>query len=126
VEAIREWATQCHGVDTGLPAQLPHSAKNGRTGRVGGTATGHDSQAVSEGRHGEDSPFDPGTCGVPEQLMLWSGEWARVSRARGGLERSGESLEGAPSPRARRRIARGGAGPSSEAEIRPRERQALK
>jgi hypothetical protein len=28
MEAVREWAAQCRGVDTGLPAQLPHSAKN--------------------------------------------------------------------------------------------------
>jgi hypothetical protein len=49
--------------------------------------------------------------------MLWSREWARASRARGALERGGESLEGARSPRARRRIARGGAEPSSEVEI---------
>jgi hypothetical protein len=38
VEAIPEWAAQCHGVDTGLPAQLPYSARDGLTGRVGGTA----------------------------------------------------------------------------------------
>jgi hypothetical protein len=29
--------------DTGLPTQLPHSAGDGRTARVGGTASGHDS-----------------------------------------------------------------------------------
>jgi hypothetical protein len=39
--------------------------------------------------------------------MLWSGEWARGSRAQVGLERGGESPEGALGPRARRRIARG-------------------
>jgi hypothetical protein len=55
VEAIREWATQCHGVDTSLPAQLLHSARDGRTGRVGGIAPRYDSQAVSEGRRGGDS-----------------------------------------------------------------------
>jgi hypothetical protein len=52
--------------------------------------------------------------------MLWSGEWAWRSRGRVGLERGGESPEGAPAPRVRRRIARGGARPSSEAENRPR------
>jgi hypothetical protein len=66
VEAVREWAAQCHGVDIGLPAQLPHSANEGRTGRVGGTAPGYDSQTVSESRRGGDSPFDPGTRGMPE------------------------------------------------------------
>jgi hypothetical protein len=81
VEAVREWAAQCHGVDAGLPAQQPHSAKNDRTRRVGGTVPGYDSQAVSEGRRGEDSPFDPSARGVPEHLMLLSGEWARRHKA---------------------------------------------
>jgi hypothetical protein len=64
VEVVREWAAQCHGVDTGLPAQLSHSAKDGRTGPVGGTASGYDSQAVSEGRRGGDSPLTraPAAC----------------------------------------------------------------
>jgi hypothetical protein len=57
MEAAREWATQCRGVDTDLPAQLPHSARDDRTTRVGGTAPGYDSQAVSEGRRGGDSPL---------------------------------------------------------------------
>jgi hypothetical protein len=56
VEAVREWAA-CRSVDTGLPAQLPHSIGDGRTGRVGGIALGYDSQAVSEGRRGGDSPL---------------------------------------------------------------------
>jgi hypothetical protein len=55
MQVVREWAAQCHGVDTGLPAQLPCSARDGRTGRVGGTTPGYDSQAVSEGWRGEDS-----------------------------------------------------------------------
>jgi hypothetical protein len=55
VQAVREWAAQCHGVDTSLPAQLRYSARGGLTGRVGGTAPGYDSQVVSEGRRGEDS-----------------------------------------------------------------------
>jgi hypothetical protein len=42
--------------DTCLPAQLPHS-EDGRTTRVGGTAPGSGSQAVSEGRRGGDSPL---------------------------------------------------------------------
>jgi hypothetical protein len=57
VQAVREWAAQFHGVDTGPPAQLPHSARDGLTGRVGGTTPGYHSQAVSEGRRGEDSPL---------------------------------------------------------------------
>jgi hypothetical protein len=110
VESVQEWAAQCHGADTGLTAQPPYSARDGFTGRVGRTASGYDSQAVSEGRRGKDSPFDLGARGVPGHLMPWSGEWARVSRVPSGLERSRESLEGMPSPRARWRFARGGAG----------------
>jgi hypothetical protein len=56
MEAVREWAAQCRGVDTGLPAQLPHSAGDGLSGRVGETTSGYDSQAVSESRRGGDSP----------------------------------------------------------------------
>jgi hypothetical protein len=37
VQAVQEWVAQCHGVETGLPAQLPHSAGDGRTVRAGGT-----------------------------------------------------------------------------------------
>jgi hypothetical protein len=108
VGGVQEWAVQCRGVDTGLSAQLPHNAKDGRTGRVGGTAPEYDSQAMSEGQHGEDSPFDPGARGVPKHLMLGSGEWVRGSQARGDLERGRDSPEGASDPRARRRFARGG------------------
>jgi hypothetical protein len=49
VEAVWEWAAQCHGVDTGFPAQLTHNAGDGRTTRVGGTTPGYDTQVVSEG-----------------------------------------------------------------------------
>jgi hypothetical protein len=64
VEVVREWAAQCRGVDTGPAAQLPHSVGDGRTGRVGETALGYYSQAVSEGRHGGDSPLTwaPAAC----------------------------------------------------------------
>jgi hypothetical protein len=64
VQAVREWVAQCHGVDTGLPAQLSYSARDGLTGRVGGTAPGYDSQAVLEGRRGEDSllTWSPMAC----------------------------------------------------------------
>jgi hypothetical protein len=79
---------------------------------------------VLEGRRGEDSPFDLGARGMSEHLMPWPVEWAQVSRAQGGLERSGEPLE-APCPRAKQKFARGGVKPSSEAEIGPRRRQAL-
>jgi hypothetical protein len=57
MEAVREWVAQCYAVDTDLPAQLPHSARDGRTRQVGRTALGYDSQAVSKGRRGGDSPL---------------------------------------------------------------------
>jgi hypothetical protein len=53
VEEVREWAAQCHGM---TPA-FPHSAGDGRTVRVGRTAPRYDSQAVSEGWCGKDSPL---------------------------------------------------------------------
>jgi hypothetical protein len=64
MEAVQEWVAQCHRVDTGLPAQLPYSARDGLSRRVGGTMSGYDSQAVSEGRCGEDSPLTqaPAVC----------------------------------------------------------------
>jgi hypothetical protein len=120
--AVQEWVAQCLGVDTGLTSQIPYSARDGRAGRVGGTAPGYDSQAVLEDRRGGDSPFDPGARGVPKHLV---GGVGATSRARVGLERGGESPEGAPAPRARCRIARGGARPSSEADCCPRGCQPL-
>jgi hypothetical protein len=50
--------------DTGLLAQHPHSAGDGRTVRVGRTTPGYDSQTVSEDRRGGDSPLTraPVTC----------------------------------------------------------------
>jgi hypothetical protein len=108
VGVVPEWAAQCHGVDTGLPAQLPYSARDGLTGRVGGTATGYDSQAVSEDWSWRGFAFDPGARGVPEHLMLWSGGvGAGVTCPGQPPERGGESPEGALGPRARWRIARG-------------------
>jgi hypothetical protein len=43
--AVREWATQCHGADTGHVAQFPIVVGMGSPYRVGGTAPGRDSQA---------------------------------------------------------------------------------
>jgi hypothetical protein len=57
VEAVWGWVAQCHEVDTGLAAQLQHSAEDGRTGQVGGTAPGYDSQAVSGRQRGGFSPL---------------------------------------------------------------------
>jgi hypothetical protein len=112
VGAVREWAAQCHKVDTGLLAQLRCRSGDGLTRRL---AEQHwdryDSQAVLEDRRGEDSPFDPGAHVVPEHLMLWSAEWVRGPRARGGHKRGGDSPEGASSPRARRRFRGAAPGP---------------
>jgi hypothetical protein len=126
VEAVQEWAAQCHGVGTSLPAQLHHSAREGLTGRFGGTTPGYDSQVVSEGQHGEDSLLTPAPAACLERGGVSpEGAWVQGLRAWGGLERGGVSPEGASGPRARWRFARGGASPSSEVEYRPRGRQAL-
>jgi hypothetical protein len=57
VDAIQEWAAQCHGVDTGLTAQLPYNPRDGLIGGVDGSVSGFDSLAVSDCRRGEDSPL---------------------------------------------------------------------
>jgi hypothetical protein len=64
VQTVREWAAQCYRVDTSLPAQVPYRARDGFTGRVGGTSPRYDSQVVSEGRRGEDSLLTraPASC----------------------------------------------------------------
>jgi hypothetical protein len=124
--ARRPYGSGRHSVTELTPA-LPHCSPTvpGLASR-GGLAEqrrGYDSQAVSEGRRGEDSPLTPGARGVSEHLMLRSGEWARGLWTRETLERGGDSLdvgrvalkrggdppEGARSPRARRKFARGGA-----------------
>jgi hypothetical protein len=67
---------------------------------------GYDSQVVSEGRHGEDSPLTQALAAC--QSIYCSGRGSGC----GGHEPG--------RPRARWRIARGGARPLSEAENRPR------
>jgi hypothetical protein len=52
----RPYGSGRHSVTESTPA-FPHSAEDGHTGRVGGTAPGYDSQAVLEGRRGGDSPL---------------------------------------------------------------------
>jgi hypothetical protein len=127
--------------DSDLFAQHPHSARDGCTVRAGRTAPGSDSQAMSEGRHGGDSPLTRAsvTCQsiqCPDQGSRYgvAGRgWPRarrsLTRGAGSLERGGNSLEGALSPRARmsltrgagslerRELARGGVKPSSEAGV---------
>jgi hypothetical protein len=74
--------------------------------------------------------FDPGACKASEHLMLWSGEQVRGPGLRAASSETENSLEGpgplseaknlpegASSPRARRKLARGGVEPSSKAEV---------
>jgi hypothetical protein len=71
--------------DTGLPAQHPHNAGDGRIVRVGHTAPGSDSQAVSGDRRGRDSPLTraPVACQSIECPVEGAG---MVPRVEGGLE----------------------------------------
>jgi hypothetical protein len=100
--------------------------------RFGRTTPGYDSQEVSEGRRGGDSPLTQAP--VTRQGIKCSGRGSRrgvvglrrprarrrLSRGSGSLERGGDSPKGASSPRARWRFARGCVNPSSELEIYPR------
>jgi hypothetical protein len=87
---------------------VPYSGGDGLTGRVGRTASGYDSQAVSEGRHGADSSLTWEPACV-RALNVLVGEWVWERRAC-------ES----PSSRARRGIVSTVLCPSSEAEFHPR------
>jgi hypothetical protein len=89
--AVREWAAQCHEVDTGLAAQLPHRASwwNSAEIRFPGSV-----RVLTWRRFS----FDPGTSIMSGNLVLPLGEWARGPRALDGLERGGVSPEGASSP----------------------------
>jgi hypothetical protein len=117
---------------------VTYSGEDGLTGRVGRTAPGYDSQAVSEGRHGVDSSLTraPALC----QNIKCSGrgtgcgscEPARASseaephlRGRPALGQGGSSPEGVSNPRVRRSLTRGGVQPSSVAESHSRGRPAL-
>jgi hypothetical protein len=64
VRAVREWATQCHGADTGLTGQCRTVAGMASGGRVDKIVPRYDSQAVLEGRRGRDSPLTraPAPC----------------------------------------------------------------
>jgi hypothetical protein len=69
--------------------------------------------------------FDLGPCMCQNIKCLGQGEQIQGRRARKSLERGGDSLEGASSPRARRSLTRGGVRPSSEAQSHPRGHPAL-
>jgi hypothetical protein len=110
VRAVREWAAQCHRVDTGLTAQcrtvegmassggLAEQRRDMIPTRVRGTAW-------------RGFVFDLGACVC--QNIKSSGRGAGVGAA------------SPREPRARWSLARGGVRPSSEAESRPRGRLAL-
>jgi hypothetical protein len=105
--------------DTDLPAQHPHNARDGCTVRVGRTTLGSDSQAVSEDRRGGDPPLTRVPVMCQSHSMPQPGEQVRCHGSRaasGSLERGGNSSEGAPSPRARRRLR--GAAPAPRARRR--------
>jgi hypothetical protein len=105
-----------------------HSGGDGLTGGVGGTVPGHDSQAC----RGVDSSLTCAPANVSAlnplsgeqvgrrrarecvQLLI---EMGPRSRGRAAPERGGIPLEGAPSPRARRNLTRGGDRPSSKAKF---------
>jgi hypothetical protein len=105
--------------DTGLPAQHPHSARDGCTVQVGQTVSGSDSQAMLEGRRSGDSPLTwvPARCqsiqcssrGSRYGVAARSWPRARRSLTQGArfLEQDGDSPEG-------------GAKPSNETEVCPR------
>jgi hypothetical protein len=57
MEEVWEWAAQCHGMTPAFPHSTRTTWGDGRTVRVGRTAPGYDSQMVSEGRRGGDSPL---------------------------------------------------------------------
>jgi hypothetical protein len=104
---------------------MSYSGGDGLTGRVRETAPGYDSQAVSEGRHGEDSSLTqaPALC----QNIKCSGRGSGC----GSGEPARASSEVESHPRGRPALERGevlpegGVQPSSEAESHPRGRQAL-
>jgi hypothetical protein len=116
---------------------VSYSGGDGLTGRVGGTSSGYDSQA----RHRDGMRgfvFDLGACMCHDikfssqgsrcggsELVRASSEAESHLRGRPSLERGGTSREGAPGPRERRNLTRGGARPSSKAEPYPRGRPAL-
>jgi hypothetical protein len=129
--------------DSDLPAQYLHSVGGGYTMWVGRTTSGSDSQAVSEDRHGGDSPLT--RAPVTRQSIQCPGRgstygaagrgWPRarrsLTRGAGSLERGGNSPEGVPSPRARRSLTRGAGslergGNSPEGASSPRARQVFR
>jgi hypothetical protein len=112
---------------------MTYSVGDDLTGRVGGTAPGYDSQAVSEGRHGMDSSLTqaPALCQNIKCSRRGSGcgscEPARASseaephpRGHPTLKRGGVSPEGASSPRARQSLGDMVVHPSIEVEFHPR------
>jgi hypothetical protein len=104
---------------------VPYSGGDGLTGRVGETAAGYDSHAVSEGRHGVDLSLTwaPALC----QNIKCSGRGS----GSGSSEIVRASSEAESCPRGRPAVERGGVSPkggvqpSSEAEFLPRGRPAL-
>jgi hypothetical protein len=103
--------TRVGGIVSRCYRTVSYSGRDGLTGRVGETASGYDSQAVSVGRCGGDSPL----TGRPRCVRAFNAPVGEV----------GVGAADPREPRARRNLARGGVQPSSEAESRPRGRPAL-
>jgi hypothetical protein len=64
VEEGREWAVQCHGVTSTIPHNIGTTQGMATQRWVIQTVPGSDSQAVSGGWHGGDSPLTraPAVC----------------------------------------------------------------
>jgi hypothetical protein len=128
---VREWVAQCHGADLGLTAQCRTVAGMASPGGLAEQRRDMIPRRV-RGTVVRGFVSDRVPAGV-RALMPRSGEQLRGRRARGSLERGGDSPEGvssprarrtspegASSPRARRGFIRAAMGPSSEAEFRSR------
>jgi hypothetical protein len=145
VSAVREWAAQCHGVDTGPAAQCRTVEGMASPGELAEHRRDMIPRRVRRtARRG--FIFDPGACkcqnikcpcrgsryrgGEPVRSSMRrnltrggnrpSSEAEPHPRGRLALERGGTSPEGSTSPRARQRFASAVLRPCSEAEFRLR------
>jgi hypothetical protein len=100
--AVREWAAQCRGADTGLTAQC-------RT--VAGLAT---QGGLVEQRQDMTPRHVRGEACVDSSLTWVPADVRALNAPVGGV---GTGAASSREPRARRRLARGGDQPSSEADL---------
>jgi hypothetical protein len=102
MSAVREWVAQCHGADTGLCAQC-------RT--VAGMAS---PRGLAEQRRDMVPRHVTGTTCMDSSLTCAPAGVRALNAPVGG---AGTAVASPWEPRARRRLARGGDQPSSEADI---------